>query len=309
LSDDGGFSGPSRAYQIVLFALIQIWSLMTFETAMYQLVLLFEKPWSWLLWCSVLIATQIPVLGVFVWWTKQRVDAGPFDWEFRDREVTLSEFGNMMDQYTHDYQYIISRVDYRLLGCAVLVGVVLAASPYVLLPTNELVISLTPAALGLLMMALGIVLSLFLFRLVPSPLCQDFPHYSTRRVRIGVSNLRDLPGTTWVGVRMSIGESHGLYTIRSPRVIARVEDIESVARLQCELSQRGHLKTAEAIIERRGGDEDVLSVLTDDISRFNLTILVRRLLEEYANERGDDEFLEEIIEEVDQAIGSMRQSA
>ena len=302
MSDDGGFSGPSRAYQLVLFVLIQIWALMTFETSMYQLVLLFDKPWSWLLWCSVLIATLIPVLAVFVWWTKQRISVDPFEWEFREREVTLYEFGDMMEQYARDYQYIISRVDYGLLGCSILVGIILALSPFVLLPTNELVISLTPIALGLLMMVLGVLLSLFLFRLVPSPIYQDFPHYSTQRLRIGLSHLRDLPGTTWVGVRMRIGESHGLYTIRSPRAVARVEDIESVARVECEISQMGHLKAAEA-------DEEVISVLSDGISRLNLTILVHRLLEEYVSERGDEDgLLREIIEEVDQAIESMRQS-
>lgn len=308
LSDEPRLSGPSITYQIAIFIIIQVWAIMTFETAQFQLLLLFEAPWNWILWTMVLMATLAPVVYAVVWKAKQQVRFGSLKWDFRNRDVTLNEFKEMTKQYADHYQYMISRIDYLFLSLSIVAGIALVLSPFPLLRTTALVISLTPTLCGLIMMVFGVLLSVTLFRAVPSSVSDEFPHHSYRVQGRALSRLADLPGTSWVGIRLALGESQGLYTIRSPRPVVRVEDIEGVARIECEIDRTGHIQSAKAILEDIDGNEESIGSLDSDVSRLGLTKLVKNLLVAYIAERGDDAgILGEIVEEVDHAVYSMTQ--
>ena len=281
---------------------------MTYETAQYQLLLVFESPWTWVLWVLVLAGLLMPVAGMIVWKAKQEVRTPDLSWTFRESDVTLLEFRDMIRQYATDYQYLMARADYRLMALASVVGLTLVGAPIILMRTTVYVISITPVIAGFLMMILGGLITMILFRLIPGPLSDEFPFHSCRRMRKGLSQIIDLPGTSWAGIRVLLGESHGLFTIRAPRPEVRVEDIESVARIECETDRAGIIVSANAILEKVNGEEERISSITSDVTRLELTRLVKQLLEAYVRERGDEGLLDEILQEVEQAIESLRKT-
>ncbi len=281
---------------------------MTYETAQYQLLFVFEAPWVWALWVLVLTGLLLPAVGMVIWRAKQQVDIPTLEWSFRERDVTPLEFKNMTRQYAKDYQYLVSRVDYPLALLAISVGVTLVGAPILLMRTNAFVISITPIIAGFLMMVFGVLVATSLFRSMPGPLSDEFPPHSYRRMRRGLSQIGDLPGTSWVGVRLTIGESHGYFTIRSPRPEVRIEDIESVARIECETDRTGNITSASAVLEVEDGREETVAAAHSDVNRLELTLLVKRLLEAYVQKRGEESYLDEIQEEVQRAIDSLKRT-
>ncbi|TFF91057.1 hypothetical protein EU545_05845 [Candidatus Thorarchaeota archaeon] len=306
MTDETVLSSPSIGYQILLFVIIQAWALMTYETAQYQLLLIFETPLNWILWSIMLMGTLAPVVYAIVWRAKQQVTVGSLEWNHRDRDVTLDEYREMTNQYARDYQYMISRVDFGFLLLSLMAGVILVLAPFLLMRTNALLISLAPATSGLAMLIFAVLLLITIFRAAPSSVSDQFPYHPPRQLARANRSLVDIPGVSWVGVRLVIGESEGLYTLRSPRPVMRVEDIEGIARIECEIDRTGRLESAAAIIERYDGDDEYIDSLDSPITRLGLTKLVRVLLVTYIDERGDEAgILGEIVEEVDRAIASM----
>ncbi len=287
-------------YQIAIFIIIQIWALMCFEVAQYQMVILYQSPFSWIGWATLVLISMLPVLGLSVWKLKDRVQLHNPQWEFKIREVNLREFEEMTKSYNTGYRYLLSSFDYLSLTLLSICYVLVIALPFYLMRTNSLIIGFTPIILSLFTMIFGLLFSYFAFKIIPNSATLEFPTHRPHRLRKTNSFLAHLPGIFWSGVRLTLGEAGGFYTIRSPIPVGRIEGIEGAARIECELDSSGNLTRMIPIFE---SEEIVPSEQIRDliapITPTKTSQLIRLMILEYIHHSGGEEMLEDVLEDID----------
>lgn len=287
-------------YQISLFILIHIWAFICYEVAQYQMVLLFESPFSWIGWGTLVVSSMLPVLGLCSWKLKDQVQLHNPEWEFKIHEVQLPEFKEMTKNYNKNYRHLISSIDYLLIILVSICYVSFIALPFYLMRTNVLIISLTPAILALITIIFGFLFSYFIFKFVPNSATPEFPTHQPRKLRKAISFLVGIPGIFWAGVQLTIGESGGYYTMREPVPIARIEGIEGAARIECEIDSSGNITRIIPTFEsEETTPSEQLEDLTDHITPVNTAKLIRLMIQEYLSNRGGEEILEDVLEDID----------
>ena len=287
-------------YQIAIFIIIQIWALICFEVAQYQMVTLYQSPLSWIGWATLVLSLMLPVLGLCTWKLKDRVQLLNPQWDFKIREVNLREFEEMIRSYNTGYRYLLSSFDYLSLGLLSVSYVLVIALPFYLMRTNSLIIGFTPIILALFTMIYGLLFSYFAFKIIPNSATPEFPTHHPRRLRKTISFLAHLPGIFWSGVRLTLGEASGFYTIRSPIPVARIEGIEGAARIECELDSSGNLTRIIPIFD----SEDIvpsekIGDIVAPITPIKTSQLVRLMILEYISHRGGEEILGDVLEDID----------
>jgi len=243
---------------------------------------------------------MLPVLGLCAWKLKDRVQLHNPQWEFKIREVNLREFEEMIKSYNKGYRYLLSSFDYLSLVLLSLCYAVIIALPFYLMQTNSLIISMSPIILALLAMIFGFLFSYFAFKIIPNSATPEFPSHQPRRFRKTISFLAHLPGIFWAGVKLTIGEAGGFYTIRSPTPVARIEGIEGVAKLECELDSSSNLIRINPIFE----SEDIIPseqirAITSPITPTKASQMVRLMIIEYISHSGGEEILDDVLEDID----------
>ena len=299
---------PALPFQIALFILIHIWAIICYDVAQYQMVILFESPFSWIGWATLVLSTMSPVLGVCAWKLKDQVQLQNPKWEFKIREVNLQEFREMTRNYKKSYRQLISSVDYLLILLVSICYVTIVLLPFYLMRTNVLIISFTPAILALLSIVFGFLFSYFIFKFVPNSATNEFPTLQPLKFRKAISFLVGIPGIFWVGIQLTIGEAGGYYTMRKPVPIARIEGIEGAARIECEVDTSGNIARIIPFFE---SDEITpskqLGAITDHITPVNTAKLVRLMIHEYLSHRGGEEVLDDVLEEIDSFLMKHKQ--
>ena len=289
----------SLPYQIFIFILLQVWAIMGYEVAQYQMVILYETPQSWLIWSSLLLSTLIPILGVSTWKLKETTQLQSPKWNFRVREVDADEFQNMIKEFRRKYRYITSSLDYIsvLLTMLLFVGILLL--PFFLMRTNSIVMGFTPIIIALMILTFGIVLSKAFFTIARTSATSEFPIYNPRKYVKVTRYFSSLPGIFWSGIRLNIGEVAGFFTIRSPQPVARIEGIEGVGWLECNFNSRGHFQNFTALLAT---DPDRTPTVIDTISTYgndlDVVHLIKKTIEQYLEKSGETELLQEVLEEV-----------
>jgi hypothetical protein len=286
-------------YQVSIFAILQIWAIMAFDIALYQMVTLYETPFEWFAWVSLLFLTIMPVLGLLGWKLKNQIQYHKVDWEYRVREVSAAEFAQMIKAYNAGYRSIIAIVDSKLMTLAIACFIGALFLPFPLMRTNPLVISLTPIVIAVFLVLFGIFFTYFIFRLSSNPASSEFPTHNPRLLRNSVGLLTHLPGIFWAGVRTTLGEAGGYYTIQKPYPVARIEGIEGAARLDCFTDEKGLLSEVIALFETESSEESkIIDKTQAPITALDIVKLIKRVLEEYINTRGGEDLLEDALGEV-----------
>jgi hypothetical protein len=287
-------------YQIIIFVIINLWAFMGFEMAQYQLVTLYETPLSWISWVSLVLFSMTPVLGVSVWKLKDRVHIENLEWDFKVREVGLDEFEKMMDNYTSSYRFLLSSFDYPLLLIMGIWYVLTVILPFPMMRSVLLIIQITPVFVALCVVVFGILYSYFTFKFIPNSATPEFPTYNPRLLKDAILFLTDIPGIFWSGVRLTIGESGGYYTIRNPIPVARIEGIEGVARIECALNTRNRISNVTPIFEMEGmKGSDKLESITAPVTPLQSTHLIKSMIEVYLENSGGEELLDDVLEDID----------
>lgn len=299
-------TGSTIYYQILIFITVNIWAFMIFEVAQYQLVTLFENPLGWISWGSLTFVTLMPIAGLFAWQLKDQVKFHPVTWSYRIREVNETEYRQMISDYNRNYQYVIASFDIRLacIGASCYLGAIFL--PFPLMRTDFVIISFVPLFVAIMLVIFGLFFSYLIFKLIPNSATPEFPHHDAHRLKRTVEFLSLLPGIFWSGVRLQIGESGGFYTLQNPQPIARVEGIESAARIECKINRNGQLQTMISVLESSDDEEPVpLETISEPITPIDATKLVKDTLLAYIKQHGGEEILQEVLEEVDRYIYSM----
>ncbi len=287
-------------YQIAIFIIIHVWAFMCFEVAQYQMVTLYQSPLSWIGWATLILTSMLPALGLSAWKLKDRVQLQNPNWKFKVREVNLQEFEEMTKSYNNSYRYLLSSVDYLLLILLSICYVTIITLPFYLMSTNILVIASTPIILAFFTIVFGFLFSYFIFKLIPNSATPEFPTHQPRRFRKAISFLAYSPGIFWSGIRLTIGEAGGFYTIRSPIPVARIEGIEGVVRIECAIDSSGNLTRISPVFESDGfTPSEKIEDIVEPITPTKTTQLVRLMIQEYMRHSGGEEILDDVLEDID----------
>jgi len=272
---------------------------MGFTMAQFQLLPLYETPLTWIAWAAFILASIIPVITPVTWRMKTQIIYVEPEWDFRKREVSQSEYSEIMKQYRNEYRDYLSIIDYRLLLLAIIISVAAIATPFLLMRTNFFIIAATPVIFGIFVLIFGLVCTSFLFKFIPNEATPHFPVVSEKVLHSSIEMMQTSPGISWAGVSMTLGEASGYYTIRNAIPISRIEGIESVAKIQGSLDESGNVSRIVSTLSLDDSDKpQVIGEHTGDITHKQLAEIVRRTLRAYIEARGEDEILDEVLEEV-----------
>ena len=287
-------------HKVLLVIVLQIWAIMIYDVAQYQMVTLYETPLEWIGWASLLFLTLILVTSAISWKLKNRVQSGAVRWDYQIREVGLSEFTQMVNDYNKSYRYMIASLDVRLLVLVPVCYVGCLFLPFLLMRTSLYVILMTPVIIALLLVMFGSFYAYLVFKRIPNSATHEFPTQRPRVFQSSVTFLSHLPGIYWSGVSVTIGESGGFYTLRDPCSVARIEGIEGAARIECVLDDSGRITSMASLLESEGSESSLIVGRVDaPLTAMNAAQLIRKTLEVYIKSRGGEDILDEVLQEVD----------
>ncbi|MFW9787191.1 MAG: hypothetical protein ACFFE2_09595 [Candidatus Thorarchaeota archaeon] len=291
--------GSFLSYQIAIFLLVFIWTIIGFQVAQIHLVPLYEDPLRWITWSAFVFVSIIPIITPVTWRMKTQVVFIEPVWDFRKREVTLQEYENMMNQYRSEYRNYLSVIDIRLLLIACIIPFFAMFAPFLLMRSTILLIAATPIIFGVFVLLFGLVYSAMIFKFIPNEATPHFPITSSNKLDPVVEILQQTPGISWVGISVKLGEASGFYTIRDTTPVSRIEGIESVGMLRGEYDDLGEIsRVVASLILDDTKSPKVTGESSDLTSVKRMSELVLATLEEYIEMKGEDELLDEVIEEV-----------
>jgi len=273
---------------------------MGFEVAQYQLVILYETPLAWIGWSTLVLLSLLPILGVSTWKLKDRVQLQNPEWDFKNREVGFKEFREMVANYNSSYRYLLSSVDYLVLFMLCICYALVIVLPFFTMRSTALIIQTTPIIVALFVITFGLLFSFFIFKYIPNSATPEFPSHHPRRFNKPILFFMGIPGIFWAGIRLTIGEAGGFYTMRNPIPIARIEGIEGTARMECHLDQSGSISRIGPVFELENfKPSKELEAVTEPVTPVKATHLVRAMIQEYIRHSGEEEILEDVLEDID----------
>lgn len=286
--------------QGVIFIVVLVWAFMGFEIAQYRLLNLYESPIEWISWATFLFISLLPVLTSITWKMKTNISYTESTWDFREREITIPEYESMMKQYRGAYQHVLSMIDYPMICSATLLFSAAILIPFALMRTTFNLIAATPVIFSLLVLLFGIVFANFAFKYIPNEATPHFPYLHPTPLRKVVRVMEQAPGISWAGVHATLGEAGGYFTVREPKPVAHIEDIESVARVECQLSDSGDLIRVVSVLQLEGSEESVVAEESpDQLTAYLIAQIVQKTLLAYIEVRGEGELLEDVLDDVE----------
>jgi len=298
LTEDPIRTGSFLNYQILIFFIVFVWAFMGFEVAQFQLLTLYETPYPWISWSVFVLVSIIPVITAVTWRMKTNIDFIEPEWDFRKREVSLYEYGNMMKVYRSEYRNFLSAIDIGLILLAWILSIIAVALPFLLMRTTIFLIAATPAIFGLLVSIFGLVISSIMFKFIPNDATPLFPSMSEKLLRPSIEVMESIPGISWTGVSMMLGEAFGYYTIREATPVCRIEGIESVAKIQGILDESNHFSKLVSTLALDSDTPKVIGETSGEITPKQIAELVLKTLLSYTEAKGADELLDEVLEDV-----------
>jgi hypothetical protein len=285
--------------QIAIFFIVFVWAFMGFEVAQFQLLTLYETPLIWIAWVVFLLLSINPAITAITWRMKTQIIFIEPEWVFRVREVALSEYEEMMKQYRVEYRNFLSIVDYGLILLACIISVAAATLPFLLMRTHILLIAATPVIFGLLVLIFGLVCSSIIFKFIPNEATPYFPIVPEKSLYPSIKVMESAPGISWTGISVLLGEALDYYTVRDATPVARIEGIESAAIIQGIMDESGHVSKLVATLTLDDSDTSkVIGESSGESSPKQITELVHKTLLAYVEAKGEDEILDEVLEEV-----------
>jgi hypothetical protein len=291
---------PTLPLYILLFALLVAWTFLGVEVAQYSIVSAIMAPTVWISSSFIVLLSLTPFVFVMAVWIKRRVAYDEPDWDFQVREIIYGEFDKMIKDYVKGYSHVVARVDPIMLFIAVLAFILSSALPLLTLSLSVLLAPYVPYLFGALVLVYGLTLTVFLHRVAKNEASDDFPLHSTSPIRDAIQILSRLPGVSWTGVRLSIGEAGGYYTVRGPTPMARLEAIEGSVKIEMKLDDLGLPSAGSATVAGGNQNEDKNKVVRLDPTGIidQLTNLVRWSVTTYVDEHGSNEFVEELMDDL-----------
>ena len=290
-----------RLYYMVIGLLVIAWTYVAIEITRYAVVQLFNDIAYWFAPAMIVFATLILPISLAAWRAKKSIIFREPEWHFEEREISYSEYLNMMKDYRQAYSMLFARLEKRWFGVFIILFAAALMLPFILFALSPLLFWLTPFLFGGLVLISGIVASIFIFNLTSNDASRYFSFQPPSLLEQAFRIMGNTPGISWAGVQLRIGESEGYFIIQKPRVIARIEGIEGAAKIVAVPDETGMLKDVKSILKIEKGKEEEIQLSFDPQRRDSskaLLWLVRETLKKYVEVRGRDEIIEEILEDV-----------
>jgi hypothetical protein len=228
---------------------------------------------------------MLPVLSAISWRMKTNISYNEPTWDLREREITMTEYRDMMKQYRGAYQHVLSTIDYPMILVAAVLFVGAILFPFVTMSTSIYLIAATPIIFGLFVLPFGIVFANVVFKFIPNKATQVFsisyPKSLSRIVRL----MRQAPGISWTGVHVTLGEASGYFT---------------VTKLECLLGESSGLISVRSLLQV--DSEEPTLIAEESLNQLTPTVIaqmVKKTLLAYIEAKGESELLEEVLEEVE----------
>jgi hypothetical protein len=277
-----------------------VWSIIGIEIASYDILTIGVRPFEWLLSGSLLILALIAPIGIITWRVKSSTTFNNPIWEFRVREIEIMEFESMMKDYSKAYSHFLSITPLVQIVILFLLSAVALAFPFILFSISPVLLIYAPSIFGIVLVLIGLVLARILNSIIPSEVSEHFPFTTSKPLRTSVNELEQVPGVSWAGIRVRIGEYMDYYTIRDCVPIARIEGIESVGSLVGTIDGHGDLTRVTSHlaidIETDVGSSEMEYI--EDPTPEDTLELVKRVLLEYVKLRGSNEILDDVLHEL-----------
>ncbi|RDE17332.1 MAG: hypothetical protein C4K49_03380 [Candidatus Thorarchaeota archaeon] len=287
-------------YYALMFVVIVIWIIIGEELSQFGLLAATSDSMSWVRMAAAVMGTMCAPIAVLSWRMKQQVSVTSLDWKLHEREIEYSEFEVLLSDYNKAYSHLMNRIDTMSVAMTASVFVAAILLPFIIVFYIPDIIATAPYVFGFLLLPFGLMVGRTVYLAVPNDASIEFPSVSSKLIRRAVELLEVTYGLSWAGVRLSIGETAGYFTLRDPRAVGRIEGIESSAWIGVEADESGRPIGAVARVALGSHEREFHSQLpaSGELARRDLENLVRTCFTEYVSERGSDEMLDGIMEDL-----------
>lgn len=287
-------------YYVLMFAVLVTWMVIGEEMSQYGLLAAIPDPMSWARMAAAVMGTMFAPVAVLSWKMKQQVSVTSLDWKLHEREIEYSEFEALLSDYYKAYSHLMNRVGWMPVAITGSIAVAAIMLPYAVVVYIPEVIAIAPYLFGLLLLPFGLMAGRTVYMAAPNDASIEFPSVSSKHVWRAVELLEVASGLSWAGLRLTIGEAAGYFTVRNPRAIGRIEGIESSAWIEVVVDEKGHPIDAVGRVTLSSREQEIRrpTPATEELVRSDLEDIVRACLRIYVSDRGSDELLDGIMEDL-----------
>ncbi len=309
MSDEPLIFKPTWPYVIALVSTLLIWIAFVIEITRVLLVTAYQRPDMWIAISSVFLATPIIPLWIITRSLKRSIWYNDVEWDFKERDVSFSEYEVMMQEYSEGYSMVLQKIPVFTVILSVVSALVAVFHLYIIIAIDILLLAFIPYSFGFLLLLYGIFLTLSFYSVTPTDAGIHFPYTPPSVLKDAIRLFEQVLGISWIGIKITLGEAGGYFTIRSPRIVARIEEIESAIEIIGDVDGQGRLKriSSRSNSVQSSDSEEVISkdyTMPDDILD-----IVRESVISYIRTSGSIELLEELIDElgIHDAVSSVSQ--
>jgi hypothetical protein len=286
----------SAVYYVAIFVAALVWIFLGINQASIALTTIIVSSFDWLLISTTILLSMIITTTLILYNWKQQIIFSEPKWNFKVREVEESEFYTLMKDYKQAYSPLIQQFDYFIFILFIITSLSSLFFPFVF-PFYVQLLIYGPYLFAGLILASLFLLAMFVFRASPNSATPYFPIHPEKELRKLVTELWNTVGISWSGIRLRIGESEGYYTIQEAKAIGRIEGIEGVSSVECEVDENGFY-SALSILHLGQANSDKIITLDSEfktLESLDLDELVKRTVITYTELRGVNEILEDVL--------------
>ena len=292
----------TTAYYVTIFAVAIVWVFIGAEQAYITLVSIIITPIDWLFVSTVILVTMIFPVVLISTKLKQQVIFTEPSWEFRIRDVEISEFTKIMKDYKKSYSSLMSQKEYVIFILFVLSSITSILFP-LLVPFSITLLIWGPYIFSGLILASIFLLAMFVFKATPNSATPYFHSYPEKPLRNLVDKLWETGGISWAGISLTIGEAGGYFIIQEVKAIGRIEGIESVGSIEITKDDK---QQHSAISKLHLGPVEGTKIIALDsttLDSLDVSSLVHKTIIAYVEAKGVNELLEDVMLDLGISVG------
>ena len=297
--NDGRFTTKSTFLQIVQFVIILIISFIAFSIGWDRLGIAHSDPGGWMLSVTIILGIAVIPLLAISWYSKTQMFVEEENWNFKEQEITLSEYKQIYKDYLNEYSLLISWFDMRDFLLLIFIITLTYLVPF-FMSLFLLTVFTAPYIFGIFVILYGFVFFRFSLKLIPGDLSIQSVLISPRNLQKYIELANDIDGIAFAGLFMVIGEAGGYYIISEIRPAARLEGIESAARIDFNLDESLRLKSLTSILSV---SEDSIEVIPSSTEKTDLVHAIREIMiktyNKYISVEGKDPLLKDLLDELE----------
>ncbi len=298
MSDEPLTFKPTWPYLLVLASTLLVWTVLAIEITGVFLVIAYQQLDTWIAISSIFLVTPIIPLLIITRSFKRSIEYNDVEWDFKERDVTYSEYQLMMRDYTKGYSMVLQNTPYFKIIASIIIAIVAVLHLYIIIALDELLLVFFPYSFGVLLLLYGLLLTQSIYNMTPTDAGIHFPYTPPSVVESAIRIFEQILGISWTGIKITIGEAAGFFTVRSPRIVARIEEIESAVEIECVIDEHGQPKRILSRFDNIQSSKIGEIISIDYTKPDDILNVVRESVKSYIQSTGSTELLEDLIDEL-----------